>query len=230
MTLFYDFNISPKMEIIETLEKFGFSGACIFYDSNIYDNTIEESFKELNESTKLNLYHGICIDENNPQILRKQVQRFYKKVDLIMANGGNAKINRSICEMPQIDIINHPYKNNRNSGINHVLAKMLVENNITVNINFYDILFNHGYYKAKILNQINQLLILQRKYNFRTILSSGSKSFYDVRSPEGIVLLSQLMDMSTSYAKDNISKNPEEIIGNISKHKDSIIEGVRLIK
>lgn len=230
MTFFYDFNIAPKEEIISTLEDFGFYGACIFYDSERYDDTVKESFDNLNESTTLNLHHGIYIDESNPQLLYKKTQRFRRKVDFIMANGGNTKINRAICENPQIDIINHPYLNKRNGGINHILAKLLVENNITVNINLCDILFNRGYYRARILNQINQMLLLEKKYGFRTVLSSGSKSFYDVRSPDAMLLLSQLMDMDTNYAKEAISAKPCEIIKNSEKNKDSIVYGVRIIK
>ena len=139
MTIFYDLNVAPEIEVIEQLEEFGFNG-----------------------------------------------------VDLIMANGGDSKINRAICEMPQIDIINHPYLNNRNSGINHVLAKLLVKNNISVNINLMDILKNRGYYKARILNQT--------------------------------------MNMDLKHAKNTISKNPLEIIKNITKHKNSIIDGVQIIE
>jgi ribonuclease P/MRP protein subunit RPP1 len=233
MTIFYDFNIVPNSEVIETLEHFKFKGACIFYNSHRYyeeKEEIEKSFNSLNESTTLDLYHGIVINETNPQLLRKEVQRFFKKVDLIMANGGDEKINRTICETPQIDIINHPYLHKRNSGINHVLSKLLVENNISVNINLNDILQHRGYYKSKILNQINQMLMLQRKYGFRTILSSGSTSFYDVRSPKSMILLSQLMDMNTDYANKCLSDNPKEIIENITIHKESIVEGVRIIK
>ena len=230
MTIFYDFNIAPNLEVIETLENFNFSGACIFYDANTYDESILNEFEELNESTTLKLYHGICIDETNPQLLRKHIQRYYKKVDLIMANGNNDKINRAISESPQIDIINRPYMNKRNSGINHVLAKFFKENNITVNINLKDILSNRGYYKAKLLNQINQLLMLQNKYQFRCILSSGSTSFYDVRSPRSMILLSQLMDMDIEYGKKLISDNPQEIIENITIHKESVVEGVKIIK
>lgn len=230
MTIFYDFNIAPDIEVIKTLEEFNFNGACIFYDANSYDEDTKEAFNELNESTSLELYHGVCIDETNPQILRKHVQRYYKKVDLIMANGNNEKINRSISESPQIDIINHPYINKRNSGINHVLAKFFKENNISVNINIMDILSNRGFYKAKMLNQINQLLMLQRKYDFRCILSSGSTSFYDVRSPRSLILLSQLMDMDMESGKKLISDNPQEIIKNIGIHKRSVVEGVRIIK
>lgn len=233
MTIFYDFNVAPKEEIIETLEDFNFKGACIFYNSQRYfeeESEINESFNQLNESTKLDLYNGIVINHTNPQLLRKDVQRLDKKVDLIMANGGEEKINRVICETPQIDIINHPYLHKRNSGINHVLSKLMVENNITVNINLTDILQHRGYFKAKILNQVNQLLMLQRKYGFRTVLSSGSESFFDVRSPKSMIMLSQLTDMDIDYAKKCITQYPLEIIEDITIHKESIVQGVRIIK
>ncbi|RAP51600.1 MAG: hypothetical protein BZ138_04805 [Methanosphaera sp. rholeuAM270] len=231
MTIFYDFNIMPEEEILETLEEFGFKGACIFYDSKNYlENNLKEEFEEINESTKLDLYHGIVIDESNPQLLRKEVQRHYKKVDLIMANGGDESLNRTICETPQIDIINHPYLNKRNSGINQVIAKLLKTNNITVNINLKDILEHRGFYRAKTINKINQLLLLQRKFDFRCTISSGSTSFFDVKSPKSMILLSQLMDMDMDYAKKCITEHPEEIIENITIHEESIVHGVRIIK
>lgn len=233
MTIFYDFNVAPKMEVIETLEKFNFTGACIFYDSKLYyeeKDMILEEFNELNESTDLELYRGIVINETNPNLLRKEVQRNYRKVDLIMANGGDDKINRTICETPQIDIINRPYLDKRNSGINHILSKLLVENNISVNINLVDILKHKGFFRARTLNYINQMLMLQRKYGFRTVISSGSESFYDVRSPKNIILLSQLMDMDIDYAKKCITEHPMKIIEDITIHKESIVQGVRIIK
>ncbi len=233
MTIFYDFNVAPKMEVIETLEKFNFTGACIFYDSKLYyeeKDMILEEFNELNESTDLELYRGIVINETNPNLLRKEVQRNYRKVDLIMANGGDEKINRTICETPQIDIINRPYLDKRNSGINHILSKLLVENNISVNINLVDILKHKGFFRARTLNYINQMLMLQRKYGFRTVISSGSESFYDVRSPKNIILLSQLMDMDIDYAKKCITEHPMKIIEDITIHKESIVQGVRIIK
>ncbi|RAP44478.1 MAG: hypothetical protein BZ135_08085 [Methanosphaera sp. rholeuAM6] len=233
MTIFYDFNVAPKMEVIETLEKFNFTGACIFYDSKLYyeeKDMILEEFNELNESTDLELYRGIVINETNPNLLRKEVQRNYRKVDLIMANGGDDKINRTICETPQIDIINRPYLDKRNSGINHILSKLLVENNISVNINLVDILKHKGFFRARTLNYINQMLMLQRKYGFRTVISSGSESFYDVRSPKNIILLSQLMDMDIDYAKKCITEHPMKIIEDITLHKESIVQGVRIIK
>ncbi|MBE6493434.1 MAG: hypothetical protein E7Z84_02340 [Methanosphaera stadtmanae] len=230
MTAFYDFDIAPNEEIINTLEDFNYNGACIFYDSDEYNEKIKSSFLELNDSTNLNLYHGIRINETNPQILSKKIQKYYQKVDLIMVNGTNTKINRVACESPKIDILNHPYLNQNNSGINHVLAKLINENNITVSIDLNSILHHRGYYKSKILSQINQLLMLKRKYNFKTIITTGSTTFYDVRSPEEILLLSKLMDMNEEEAKKNISDNVTDIIENITIRKQSIVDGVRIIK
>ena len=230
MATFYDFDIAPKDEIISTLEKFGFEGACIFYDSDNYNEEIKNKFLELNSSSKLNLYQGIRIDETNPQILSKKIQKFYQKVDLIMVNGNNTKINRIACESPKIDILNSPYLNKNNSGINHVLAKLLKENNITVSINLKDILSNKGYHKSRILTQIDQLLLLRKKYGFKTIVTSGSTSFYDVRSPEGMILLSKLIDMDEKEATQNISDNVVNIIENITIRKQSIVDGVRIIE
>ena len=45
-----------------------------------------------------------------------------------------------------------------------------------------------------------------------------------------MLILSQLMDMDTDYSIKTISDNPMKIIENIDIHKDSIIEGVQIIK
>lgn len=147
-----------------------------------------------------------------------------------MVNGHNDKINRTACQMSQVDILNQPYLSNHNSGINHVLSKLLVENNISVNISYRSILKTRGYYKAKILSQINQLFKLQEKYNFRTIISSDSKSFYDVKSPEAMDLLGSLFNAKQDVIKKSFTSNVEEIINNIDTRKNSIIHGVKVIK
>jgi len=231
MTNFYDFNIYPNIEVIERLEEFGFEGACIFYDTDKYDEDAMDNFNQLNQSTTLKLYHGIRINETNPQILRRNIQKYYGKVDLLMAEGHNPKVNRAICESRQVDIFNHPHHSNMNNcGINHVLAKLLKDNNITVNIDLGEILHHNRFFKAKLLNQLSQLLLLQDKYEFKSIISSGSKTFYDVRSPEDIILLGQLFSMDEQTAQENISTNVSSIINDITIHKQSIVEGVRIIK
>ncbi|MDO5826077.1 MAG: hypothetical protein BZ137_07895 [Methanosphaera sp. rholeuAM130] len=233
MTNFYDFNIQANEEVIETLENFGFRGACIFYDSTLLDNNKEDVLNEfdmLKESTKMELYHGVFINETNPQLLTKNVLRYHQKSDIIMANGGRENINRTACQMPQIDIINEPYTSNNHSGINHILARMLVENNITINISYRSILNNRGYYKSKLLSQINQLFTLQEKYSFNTIITSGSKSFYDVKSVDAMLMLGGLFDTDKKTIEDSLSTNVEDVIKNIQNKKDSIVDGVKLIR
>ena len=233
MTNFYDFNIKLNEEVIETLEKFGFKAACIFHDSTALDDNKDEILKKFNsidESTKLDLYHGVYINHTNPQLLTKTVLKYHRRSDIIMVNGGKDNINRTACQMPQIDIINEPYISNNNSGINHILSKMLVENNISININYNSILRSRGYYKARILSQINQLFHLQEKYQFRTIISSGSKSFYDVKSPEAMLMLGNLFDTDNNVIRKSITSNVEDIIRNIQTKKDSVVDGVKIIR
>lgn len=230
MTNFYDFNIKPNEEVIETLEKFDFTGACIFYDSNNYDDEIIAEFNQLRESTTLDLYHGVRVSDTNAQILSKKILKFDRKVDLIMADAYNDKVNRTICQMRQVDILNNLYQNKYDRGLNHVLSKLLKENNITVNIDYRNILNNRGYHKAKLLAKINRLFMLQRKYGFRVITSSGSNSFYDVKSPRAMLSLTNLFDIDMDYAKKLNSTNVDEIIEDITIHNESIVEGVRIIK
>lgn len=233
MTNFYDFNIKLNEEVIETLEKFGFKAACIFHDSTVLDNNKEELLKKFNsidESTKLDLYQGVYINHTNPQLLTKTVLKYHRRSDILMVNGGNDNINRTACQMSQIDIINEPYISNGNSGINHILSKMLVENNISININYNSILRSRGYYKAKLLSQINQLFKLQEKYQFNTIISSGSKTFYDVKSPEAMLMLGKLFNTDNKVIKKSITCNVEDIIRNIQTKKDSVVDGVKIIK
>ncbi|MCD7781276.1 MAG: hypothetical protein LUG89_01040 [Methanosphaera sp.] len=229
MTIFYDFNVTLDNEVINLLSEFDYSGACIFFDVKDYDNRINQ-FHTLCENTSLNLYNGVRISNMNASQIHANVQKYRSKADFIMVDGGDASINRVICENPSIDIINEPYNNNKNSGINHILAKLLVENNITVNIDLHNVLNTSGYYRVRLFNQINQLFKLEDKYNFRIIISSGSKSFYDVRSPDEIIRLSQLLSIDPDRAKKYISTNPSRLIENTHKRKDSVVDGVRIIK
>lgn len=229
MTFFYDFNIAPNEEVIQCLEDHKFKGACMFFDADNYDNSCRDIFNYLNENTSLELYHGILISESNPELLRKHVQRYYNKVDLIMVNGLNDKINRVACNLAHVDILNRPYSNKRHCGINHVLASMLVENNITVNIDIYELLHTRQMRRAKLINHVNEMMKLKDKYGFNVIASSSAKSFYDVRSPKNLILLSQLFKVDEEYARKLISDNVSKVINDITIHKESVIDGVRIV-
>lgn len=230
MTFFYDFNVKPDIDVIKTLDKFNFKGACVFYNAKEVDENTHDKFEKLQNLTSMDLYYGIYVDEENPQTLRNQVLKNYRKCDIIMVAGGkSAKLNHYTCKIREVDMIDHPY-DLRGNGINHILSRMLVENNITVNINLMDIIKNRGTYRTRTLSQIHNILKMREKFNFRLVFSTGSENFFDVRSPEAMLSLGRLLNIQQDDMTKLISNNVEDVIGNIEMRENSVIEGVRILK
>ena len=178
----------------------------------------------------MDLYYGIYVDEENPQILRNQVLKNYRKCDIIMVAGGkSAKLNHYTCKIREVDMIDHPY-DLRGNGINHILSRMLVENNITVNINLMDIIKNRGTYRTRTLSQLRNILKMRDKFNFRVVFSTGAENFFDVRSPEAMISLGRLLNIQQDDMTKFISNNVEDVIENINKRQNGVIEGIQILK
>ncbi|MDO5850872.1 MAG: RNase P subunit p30 family protein [Methanobacteriaceae archaeon] len=229
MTNFYDCNIPANEKILITLEQLGFTGGIIFTETDKFESE-QQKVEDLKSICDLELYHGARIKTTNPNHIHKLSQKYLNISDVISVYGGDPTINRIALETPQVKILEHPYNNKQNSGMNHILARKACDNNTTISIDYMDILRNKGYYKAKLLNQIIQLVLIKEKYHFNLMINSGTKSIYDLRTPRAIKILGNLFNMTTSEVNKSISNIPSKVIVDIHNKESFIVNGVRKIE
>ena len=223
--MFFDFHVH-NIQLADEAKRLGYNGIAIIQSSKNYNK--QDNIDQSNPD--FNIFSGVEIYAKNPEDLRKKVQKFREHSDVVIVNGGDLKINRAACEDPRVDILAHPYKNRRDSGINHILAKKASENNVAVELSINQVIKTRLSFRAKILSQFRQILKLQRKFKFPLIITSNAYSIYDLRTPEDIIAFAGCLEMAPDEIMSSLSKNPMNIIKRSKIRKNVIVKGARIIE
>jgi ribonuclease P/MRP protein subunit RPP1 len=76
----------------------------------------------------------------------------------------------------------------RDSGFNHVLAKIAKKNNVIIGINFQEIIVSHGTKKANVLARVSQNIKICSKNKLKMkFIAFEERNIYDLKSL-GLVL------------------------------------------
>ena len=222
--MFFDFHVH-NIQLAHDAKRLGYGGIALIQSSKNYNKVVP-----IKPQDDFSIFSGVEIYSKNPDDLRKKVQKFREHNEVLIVNGGDIKINRAACEDPRVDILAHPYKNRRDSGINHVLAKKASENNVAIELNINSIIKTRLSLRAKILSQFRQILKLQRKFKFPLIITSNAYSIYDLRTPEDITAFASCLEMTPDEIMSSLSKNPLDMIERSRIRKNVIVQGARIIE
>jgi len=240
---FYDLNIHPENlkeagDIVKTAEKLGWHGICLveyFNDLNNFKK-FSEGVLNLKKDTALEIFTGAKIKAKNIKDIRKNARKSLNYADIIFACG-DFNINREF-QIPEIDVLSYPergiqrdFNDQKNSGIDHIISKLLAGHKAAYEINFSGILDSYGIVRAQIMGRIIQNIKLSRKYNFLTILASGAGDMYGMRAPLDFIAVAKALGMTGTEAKNSVTRNPEKIlVKSINrKNPDVIMEGLEVV-
>lgn len=224
--MFFDFHVHGNVQLAKEAKRLGYDGVALIQSSKNYNNEDLNNLTEIEDDFKI--FKGIEIFAKNPDDLKKKVQKFRPKVDVLIVNGGNIKINRAACENPRVDILAHPYKNRRDSGINHILAKKAFENEVAIEFSINSMIKTYSSVRVKTLSQFRQIMNLQQKFKFPLIIGSNAHSIYDLRTPQDIIALTKCFDMDLNQAMNSLSQIPINIIERNKIRKNIIVKGVKV--
>jgi ribonuclease P/MRP protein subunit RPP1 len=134
----------------------------------------------------------ILIQGKNFQDARKEIQKNKNKKIIFSSN--DDELNRKILEKEKIDILllNQSLRKDRlrqrDSGFNHVLAKIAKKNNITIGINLDEIINSKSKQKAQILARVKQNIKLCNKNKLKMrFIGKSKREIHDLRAL-GLVL------------------------------------------
>ena len=247
---FYDLNLRGQnyendLALVKEANKFGWDYLNLNYSHDNFDEAIQYKddlidelssidFNQTYRNKKTNFEHaeismGINILNANSNEIRKIVNKYRDKSNYISCLGGDLKINRSVCENPKIDVLSRPYYKRRDSGMNHVLAKEAARNNVAIELCFKDILNNYLRYRANVISSFKEILMFHRKFKFPLILTTDSKSIYDVRSTRDIMTFFKSIGFSEEEIYNGFYYYPKQILDFNMERKSMIVKGVKLI-
>jgi len=232
--MFSDLNIKGgsfenNLKLANEAFGYGWDHVSFSYGHNDFSDALD--FKEDLKSEmdgKISIDYTLEIRSNSVNEIRKVSNKFRKKSNCISVVGGDLKINRAAVENIKIDILSRPYLKRFDSGLNQVLAKEALKNNVAVELCFKDVLRTYLVPRAKTISNFRDIFTLYDKFRFPLILSSGSECIFDIKTPHDFISFFK----HTGLSDEDIAKsfgNGKNILEFNKNRQNIILKGVRRV-
>ena len=232
--MFFDLNVKGSslennVKLARQASEYGWEHNNFSYNQNDFKDALNLS-DELKDNLKdiITFNYTLEIKSTNINEIRKAVNKFRNDSLCISVIGGDLKVNRAVLENVKIDVLSRPYLKRYDSGLNHILAKEALKNNVAIELCFEDILKSYLAPRAKIISNFRDIYTLYRKFDFPLILSSRAESIFDVKTTQDFVSVFK----QTGLSEDEIIsafKTSKDILEFNKNRKDLIFKGVRRV-
>ncbi|MDN5320292.1 MAG: ribonuclease protein subunit [Thermococcaceae archaeon] len=188
-----------------------------WYDEVVFTKKVylkdSPNFDELkHEVRELSEKYGkvaLLIVTEKPSLVR-EVQRRISNA-LIYVQGGNLRVVRFAIEN-RVDAVIAPEYRRKDSGFDHVLARLAAKNNVAIGFSLAPLLRATPYERANILKFMMKNWQLVEKYKAPRFLTSSAESKWEVRSPRDLMSLGISIGMEIPQAKASLSFYPERML------------------
>ena len=233
--MFFDLNIKGSslennIKLANEASFYGWNHINFSYNTNDFLNAVD--FKNDLENSLdgiIEFNYTLEIKSSNINDIQKSVNKFRKKASCISVVGGDLKVNRSTLENIKVDVLSRPYLRRYDSGLNHVLAKEAVKNNVAIELCFKDVLKSYLSHRSKVISNFKDIYTLYRKFDFHLVLSSRAESVFDIRTTHDFVAFFK----QTGLTDAEINKSFEtssNILEYNKNREDLILKGVRRVR
>lgn len=231
--MFFDLNVKGSslennLILAEQAFKYGWNHINFSYNKDDFSNALKFRNDLKSSLDDITFDYTLEIKSNNINEIRKTVNKFRKNASCITVIGGDLKVNRACVENVKIDVLSRPYFKRYDAGMNHVLAKEALRNNVAIELCFRDVLKSYLAPRSKILSNFRDIYTLYRKFDFPLILSSGAESIFDFRTTHDFVAF--FAESGMTLDEINKSFNSAKNILDFNKNRDNMMfSGVRRI-
>ena len=216
---YYDLHVevADAVSAVKHAKLLGFSGIALM-------NAEQKSGNE----DIFSIISAVMIRPKSVEELKRELEKFRPKAEIIAVHGGIYDVNRAACEDPRVDLLCHPERGRSDSGLDHICAKAAAENNVAIEINFSDLLNSRSRPKQIYFMQRN--IYLCSKYGAKLITTSGASEIWEMRAPRELASIASVLGLDIGVAIDSVSSIPEEKI-NINREKlsGSRVGGVKIV-
>jgi len=135
----------------------------------------------------------IIIKEKTFEKARKEIRKNKDKTIIFTSNDDD--LNRKILEKEKINVLminqenRKDFQKQRNSGLNHVLAKLAKKNNVVIGINLDEIVKSKEKEKANILARIKQNIKLCNKNKLKMLFVFSEKNKREIHDLKALGLV-----------------------------------------
>jgi ribonuclease P/MRP protein subunit RPP1 len=209
----------------------GFKGICfaVYYKDKKRVDRLKKRAAEVSKKIGIAIFIGL--EATTLEELKKLIN-IRRDYDILLTRGTNLNLNRKAIQTKEVDILTHPEYKRKDSGLNHVMAKLAAKNRVAIEINFREILLSSKNTRSRIMHHIQKNVKLCKKYKTLIIVSSGAVSHWQMKDPKVLMSMGCLLGLELNEARDALSKTPENMIKMIKERRDKrwIRPGVKVIE
>lgn len=233
--MFFDLNIKGSslennIKLANEASFYGWNHINFSYNTNDFLNAVD--FKNDLENSLdgiIEFNYTLEIKSSNINDIQKSVNKFRKKASCISVVGGDLKVNRSTLENIKVDVLSRPYLRRYDSGLNHVLAKEAVKNNVAIELCFKDVLKSYLSHRSKVISNFKDIYTLYRKFDFPLVLSSRAESVFDIRTTHDFVAFFKQTGLTDAEINKSFESS-SNILEYNKNREDLILKGVRRVR
>jgi ribonuclease P/MRP protein subunit RPP1 len=232
--MFFDLNIKGSglennVILAREASKYGWNHINFSYNQNEFSKGLEIR-NELEENLEdvISFDYTLEIKSANVNDIRKAANKFRSRASCISVMGGDLKVNRAVVENVKVDVLSRPYLRRYDSGLNHVLAKEAVKNNVAIELCFKDVLKSYLSHRSKIISNFRDVYTLYRKFGFPLVLSSRAESVFDIKTTHDFVAFFNQTGLSEAEISKSFATASEILRFNENRDK-MIFKGVRRV-
>lgn len=216
-------------QLAKRAKELGYSGICFseYYEGRAQLEKLKAEIAKAQQKTKIEILLGF--EARNTHEL-KRLGSIKRMFNVLLARGGDLRMNRVAVETKEVDILTHPEHGRYDCGMNHVMAKLAKKNNVAIEINFREILTSTKKTRSRILASMCDNIALAKKYKMPIILCSGAISHWELHDPLCMSSMAVQLGMTLKQAKESVSKVPESIVKRAKERKSEkwIMPGVKI--
>ena len=233
---FYDLHAETVEHNIQQMadfaERLGYSGLAI---CNSFENI--EKLKELKNKiseteSNIEVFSGAVIHAKNPQEMNDLVNKVREHVLIVIVAGGDYNINRAACENSKVNILATPEKQRKDSGFDHVMAKLAAENKVAVELCFRDYLHAYKKIRSYVLTHMRRNAMLAQSFDVALIVTSGAENIWDMRAGRELATLASACGIEREKAVRTVTDTAKWIIDRVKavKSPEHVTAGVEIAK
>ena len=152
--------------------------------------------------------------------LKRKIDSARENHDVLAFRGGDHELNRKAFSDSRMDIVLHPGKGRKDSGMNHVDAKKAAENNVAIGFSIREVPEERKK-QSQILGKWRRNLKLCKKYDAAYLLTTDAEEIQELRASRD---LASVISTLGCNGRNAVSEFPENILKkNLKAQSDSEI-------
>lgn len=146
---------------------------------------------------------GAEVEAKDARSLRNRMYSLRAKYPFLLVRGTTEEIVRTASEDPNVDVLIPPCDNRRPLGI--AAARAAQQNQVAIGFDLGPFFYISDRQRIRWLGVVERNLQLARKFDLELLLTAGSRSHLDLRSPRDIIALAEVVGFEHTEAHQALS-------------------------